>query len=47
VVRSNGEPGEYRWGVGRKQQLLALEHAAAPQTHAREAEPATNREMLI
>ena len=47
VVRSNGEPGGYRWGAGRKQQLLALEHAAAPRTQAGEAELATTREMLI
>lgn len=32
VVRSNGELGGYRWGRERKQQLLALEGAAATQT---------------
>jgi len=29
VVRNNGQLGGYRWGVERKQQLLAREHAAA------------------
>jgi AraC family transcriptional regulator, regulatory protein of adaptative response / methylated-DNA-[protein]-cysteine methyltransferase len=29
VVRHNGQLGGYRWGVERKQQLLAREHAAA------------------
>jgi len=31
VVRGNGQPGGYRWGIQRKQQLLALEqeHSAA------------------
>jgi AraC family transcriptional regulator of adaptative response/methylated-DNA-[protein]-cysteine methyltransferase len=28
VVRENGDPGGYRWGMGRKQNLLALEKAA-------------------
>jgi AraC family transcriptional regulator, regulatory protein of adaptative response / methylated-DNA-[protein]-cysteine methyltransferase len=28
VVRNNGQLGGYRWGVARKQQLLAREHAA-------------------
>jgi len=41
VVRSNGELGGYHWGRERKRQLLALERAAAPQTHAGEAELAT------
>src|SRR6266699_5215808 len=29
VVRNNGQLGGYRWGIKRKQQLLAREHAAA------------------
>lgn len=28
VVRNNGQLGGYRWGIERKQQLLASEHAA-------------------
>jgi AraC family transcriptional regulator of adaptative response/methylated-DNA-[protein]-cysteine methyltransferase len=30
VVRSNGELSGYRWGVERKQQLLAREKAPKP-----------------
>jgi len=29
VIRENGDPGGYRWGAERKQQLLAQEHARA------------------
>jgi AraC family transcriptional regulator, regulatory protein of adaptative response / methylated-DNA-[protein]-cysteine methyltransferase len=43
VVRNNGQLGGYRWGVERKQQLLAREHAAptAPSTSA-----GTNQQQL-
>lgn len=30
VVRQDGEPGGYRWGIERKQQLLTMEKAGAP-----------------
>ena len=33
VVRGNGDPGGYRWGIRRKQKLLALEDRRRPQTH--------------
>lgn len=28
MVRNNGQLGDYRWGIERKQQLLASEHTA-------------------
>ena len=34
VVRAGGEPGGYRWGVGRKKQLLAREAANGKQKPA-------------
>jgi AraC family transcriptional regulator of adaptative response/methylated-DNA-[protein]-cysteine methyltransferase len=37
VVRENGVLGGYRWGVERKQQLLAQEKAAAQSAESREA----------
>lgn len=47
VIRSNGELGGYRWGRARKQQLLALERAAAPKAPADEAELVPSRYMVI
>ena len=43
VIRSNGELGGYHWGRARKQQLLALERAAATKAPADEADPVTSR----
>jgi AraC family transcriptional regulator of adaptative response/methylated-DNA-[protein]-cysteine methyltransferase len=37
VVRENGDLGGYRWGIGRKQQLLAQEKATAQATEDQEA----------
>ncbi|HEX9132375.1 MAG TPA: bifunctional DNA-binding transcriptional regulator/O6-methylguanine-DNA methyltransferase Ada [Ktedonobacteraceae bacterium] len=36
VVRNNGQLGGYRWGVERKQQLLAIEHAATASSSSAE-----------
>jgi AraC family transcriptional regulator, regulatory protein of adaptative response / methylated-DNA-[protein]-cysteine methyltransferase len=43
VIRNNGQPGGYHWGVERKQQLLANEHAVpvAASSYAK-----TNRQNL-
>jgi AraC family transcriptional regulator of adaptative response/methylated-DNA-[protein]-cysteine methyltransferase len=43
VVRNNGQLGGYHWGVARKQQLLASEHAS-PTAHSSSA--GTNQQQL-
>jgi len=37
VVRENGDPGGYRWGIERKQQLLAQEKTTAQSADSKEA----------
>ncbi len=43
VVREDGDPGGYRWGIERKQQLLNQEKAAAQALRAEISEPVAER----